>query len=385
MPVDHPGRDHQMRGAGAAIPPQLLLALLRPALSRVGNVVLDARQQLHLQEMLEALSDILTEGLNEGPGERRVALEWLTGGIEQEPPEARFGLALATAVDTTAALITLDLSAARAIVDLIATQLADLRGSTEITQTDHGLLEFTVLSAIDELVLGADPSRVSFALSRFLGRAELIDPSTYDGLDPLWIRVVVGAREGLGAIWLPQDADLLRAAWTSLRLPRATHNVTDGEVEAVLALPPVVLDQELVRKIAPGDVVMIGATDLSSFGSHCRLVTTNAWQLSVASVVRDVPGLVSVRCGELRPEVYEPPAAAENTVALLPITGSIRLMLDQIQGWQAGAVLDLVTSSVAPVDLLIESRWFASGELVRVEGEIGVRVLEREVADGGVP
>ena len=61
---------------------------------------------------------------------------------------------------------------------------------------------------------------------------------------------------------------------------------------------------------------------------------------------------------------------------LVPAVGGIRQTLEQLSGWQDGQMLDLPKDAKAPVTLYNGSRRVATGELVRVEGEVGVRVLD---------
>ena len=76
-------------------------------------------------------------------------------------------------------------------------------------------------------------------------------------------------------------------------------------------------------------------------------------------------------------------AIHEGRVGVLPVIGATRLALDQLRRWQAGDTIDLTTRSSAPVDLLVDARWVASGEPVRIDGELGVRVTERESTTRG--
>ena len=373
-------RDHD-QSAAAPIGARALMALTRPALAMVGDVVLDARQQVWLTELLDALSAVLTQGLSEGESSRRIELEWLTGGLEQEAPMAGFGFALASTEDSTAAIVTLDVPAARALVDVIESQLADLRGAGEITQTEHGLLEFTTLSALDELM--SSPEMPKSRRWRSPGSSAAPTSSTRRRSRD---SIRCGSEGGGGGAGRPRrDLDPGHArrptpARGGASVPAVRSPSPAGDVEVMLTLPPVSLHRDAVEGLRAGDVLLLGATDLSSFGARCRLVTSNAWQLGSATVVSDAAERVTVRCGALALEVYQPPAAPDGSVAILPVFGSTSLTLDQVRRWPTEGTLDLVASSASPVDLLVDARWLASGELVRIDGELGVRVTQREQA-----
>jgi flagellar motor switch protein FliN/FliY len=60
--------------------------------------------------------------------------------------------------------------------------------------------------------------------------------------------------------------------------------------------------------------------------------------------------------------------------------GRLRLPLKDLLSLSAGAVLELDRAADAPVDVLVNGRLVARGEVVVIEGEFGVRVTD--VVDG---
>lgn len=362
-----------------------LESLLRPAMLRLGDVVLSGVQQLRLTTMLRRISTVLSAGLGDDMSRRSIRFEILAGGADAGARDPAFGFVLASREAEVACIATLDRASARAMVDVIETQLADLKGTGEITPTEHGLLEFAVLSALDEL---ESEGGGVLAVDRFLRRGELSNRSIFEGFDALDIRATIAGREGIGSIWFPKRAAPAVLSEKGFPLGQAeadTATDVSGYLQVMLALPRVTLSPEELGAVRPGDVIVIGSTDLSSFATDAAIVTSTAWRLADATIVRDGPDLVTVRCGPLRVEVFQPRADREGFACLVPVTGSHQISLDQVRAWTAGAILDLKKPAGANVDLLLDASWFASGELVRVEGEVGIRILEREDFGGGDP
>jgi len=61
--------------------------------------------------------------------------------------------------------------------------------------------------------------------------------------------------------------------------------------------------------------------------------------------------------------------------------GRIRLNASQVARLKAGQILRLPRGPRDPVDLVVNGKIFARGELLEVDGELGVRLLQ--VAGGG--
>jgi hypothetical protein len=84
-----------------------------------------------------------------------------------------------------------------------------------------------------------------------------------------------------------------------------------------------------------------------------------------------------------------PPAPAGALVTVRPIAGRVSLTLAQISDLRAGDVLTLPFDPAAPLLLCLANQTLARGEFVRVQGEVGMRIIERldtrAPADSGEP
>ncbi|NNE08560.1 MAG: hypothetical protein HKN20_08360, partial [Gemmatimonadetes bacterium] len=75
------------------------------------------------------------------------------------------------------------------------------------------------------------------------------------------------------------------------------------------------------------------------------------------------------------PSVEGAELAAEVPVVLRVELGSVRMTLQELSQLGSGSILELGRNPDAPVSLVVEDRRMGSGELVTVEGELGVRIL----------
>lgn len=81
-----------------------------------------------------------------------------------------------------------------------------------------------------------------------------------------------------------------------------------------------------------------------------------------------------------------PPAAPRAPLSLLPLhhvpvrvqalLGRARLTVDQLLELSVGSVVELDRRAGEPVDLLVNGRLIARGELVLVDGQLGVTLTE---------
>lgn len=65
----------------------------------------------------------------------------------------------------------------------------------------------------------------------------------------------------------------------------------------------------------------------------------------------------------------------ETPITLRVEVGRVRMTLRELAQLNPGSVLELHKDSAAPVSLVVENRIMGQGELVRVDGELGVRIL----------
>jgi flagellar motor switch/type III secretory pathway protein FliN len=223
-----------------------------------------------------------------------------------------------------------------------------------------------------------------FALRAFLGRSELQERLKDNPLTPGVLNVRIAGREGRIRLYLPgwEAGDLAAAA--GLAPPVVSAADLQTAVTLRLALPPGSIPSGEVERLQSGDLLLLGATELPNL-PECRLVTTTGWSLASATIVRHTPTVLTVRCGAYEPQVWDPAAAAVDTgqQVLTPVVGRLPIRIGQLQRWRSGAALDLPQDLATPVELHVDGRSVAGAELVRVDGEVGLRLLDRK--DPGAP
>lgn len=365
-----------------------LLVLTSPAAVRVGDRVLPAPARVWIEILTQ-----LTQSALENTLGRAVSLSVQTPGEPSADVRSAsdpslnpvvFGARFGHPSLGDDCVLTIDQSAARVLVEPIVEDLTGLKGGGQLTDAEIGLLEFVLLSAADGVMQELASISRGFAFHAFFGPHEIKELEKNAAASVLEFELRASARAGTlrlrGGNWLTQDARLADAFAALPQSSGALWNeaVAARPVDLYLALPAVSLARQEYQGMQPGDVLLLGRTELTSAGCGCGLVTTTGWQAATAEVLLDSPTVISVRCGKARP-ILSPALsvqAAPDTVLLVPAVGGIRQTLEQLSGWQDGQMLDLPKDAKAPVTLYNGSRRVATGELVRVEGEVGVRVLD---------
>jgi len=341
--------------------------LARPARIDVGGKPLGRNAWLALHDLATragaALSTVV--GLP-------TRLEVFGAGAEADLDEAAFGLALAVGEDGPA-FVTIDPVLARLVVDAIETA-EGVRGAGALTAAELGILEFAVLAGLDDLSRTAAALGRAGVLESFPPRSELRARVAAADLVPVAVGARVGGREGRATVWLPASHDL--------RPPTSTSTLTaaggaDGprEVEVELALPALSLREEELGRAAPGDIVLLGASDPAALFTGAYLVTTTGWRLAPVTFEEYRASFVRVRVGGLDPEPDRIPAWCDARLAVRPLVGRRRLSLDLVRGWREGESLELEKELDGALALSWRGRVFARAEEVEIDGELGARLL----------
>jgi hypothetical protein len=365
-------------GGGAAPVAWQLVALTRPA--RLGaRGACSAAVRLWLDWILQVTGQALERTLD-----RPVTIE-----IPAEEPEGDaapvFGVTFSHPACAGEGLIVLDAPLGRAIVDALETDFANLRGNGHLSEAELGLLEYTTLACVDHVLRDGVPAAShGFALRGFLERSELRERVKDNPLTPGVLSVRIAGREGRIRLYLPgwEAGDLAAAA--GLAPPVVSAADLQTTITLRLAFPPVAIPPGEVARLQPGDLLLLGATELQNL-AECRLVTSTGWSVASATLVRHSPTVLTVRCGPLEPQVWDAGAGSGNTAeqVLTPVLGRLPIRIGQLQRWRSGGTLDLPRDLATPVELHVEGRSVGEAELVRVDGEVGLRLLDRK--DPGAP
>jgi len=271
--------------------------------------------------------------------------------------------------------LTLDPTLAAAIVELT---LGGSVAAADIAAGPLGELERGVLSYAFGRWLAGSPWQVADAFAHPAAlHALLVDPIRWPA------EIAIGPLRGEAALWLPPDAAPPR--------PRALpHWATELPVELVLDAGDATLTARELHALRPGDVLVpdrIGvARDPDGLRGHARLSASGA-RWGVACVIEDGEARVArradrdspitARLEELMSDDASPLEAMGDTPVQLTVElARLSVPLGELASLAPGAVLRTGRPLGEPVQLRAGDRVIGQGELVEVEGELGVRLLD---------
>lgn len=312
---------------------------------------------------------------------------------------------------------------ASAIERLLGGTGESARARLPLTDIEEGILSLAVLKVLGHFHDGW-PTLDTFGLTldRFANRIEDVD----DWLDAESLFYAFGVNVGLGRvagyvrIMLP--ASLIQTAFSSpldqgpvegpeLKYCRRTLAALGSvSVVARVEAAEIALSVDEIASLEPGDIVVLDHHSLTktpeSFTGEvlvklghgengavrgCVSADGAGMRLTLSAiVVQESPQETDMADSDNNdeagqgPEVTEAGDNLEQTQSLLrdvpaPVVvelGRLRLSTAQVMRLRAGQVLRLPRGPRDPVDLVVGDKVFARGELVEVEGELGVRILK---------
>jgi hypothetical protein len=356
---------------------QQLRVLAGPALVRLGDRVMPTAVRLGLNRLAAEIRLALREVLRRSVGLRLVPLgsEDASDGSGTALSSVAFNVVFRhPSLTGGEAALTFSLPAARALVDPLAADLADACGDGELAGPDCGLLEYVALATADRVFQAMPTWAEGFAFVAIgepstLATAQVAPPAFLD------FEVSVSGRGGIVRLAC-QGWEVKGMQASDLPSSLAAQAGKPPRLELEVGLPVIRLSAEEYGAIQPRDILLLGRTTLKSFASDCALLTNTGWSVGAVEWVSDSATVVSVRVGAVRPEV-RPELLGDgdqNAVVLRPAMGKLSLTTEQLARWRPGDAVDLPLDPVLPVGLYRGMTKVGSGELVVVEGELGVRL-----------
>jgi hypothetical protein len=323
--------------------------------SRIARDALD--RTLERPVSVEALSD----------SERLVQKELSARGLS--PREAAFAVALSHPAFGEAHVV-LDLTAARIVVDSLESDFASVRGAETLSDAEHGLVEYATLACVDHALRDIAPAGQALAITDFPDPAKFRDSLDADQRFRTTLRLRVGGRQGFVRVFLaafpaePPDAPAGHDA---------ASEAAAGTIELRVAFPPLKLSRDELKSLRPGDVLLTGISDMTSTAGF-RLATTSGWTLAPITVTRDSATSMTVQAGPVRPDVRE--IGDADRILLTPLIGRVPVTLEQLRRSARGGTFELQKDGSSPVEVFDGTDRVARGELVKIDDEIGIRLLE---------
>jgi hypothetical protein len=219
-----------------------------------------------------------------------------------------------------------------------------------LSEAEEGLLGAMLLAAQDSL-----PDPAAFALAE-LGGAPLPAAAR------LALELSLGPARGWGLLEV-------EPALARLALPRRAPPgwLRAHPLEGRLFIGRTQLTPAELASLRPSDTLLLDELRINEEGS-------GAGRLSIGGLRGDVSfSRAQARLlGGLMAEAgsQAPGAALELTVEL----GRLRARVEEISSWGPGTVLPLSRRPGDPVELVLDGKVVARGELVRVEGDLGLRL-----------
>ena len=295
-----------------------------------------------------------------------------------------------------------------------------------LSALEAGVLSFLLLHALRHFHDGWENGReLGLVLDRFAADLHQLGPALEvdDTLVQVQISASCGEVNGGLRIFLPSalvtrhfgsapaqaqvtEHELAYMRRQLARLPEA--QVTARLVAARVELSPVdianvgqgdiiVLEQPTLRKTADGLegelFVQLGMGKNGGFLAHLRNDASQAEQLLLEVVkimVQEQPPEQGTSAEDAGDGGARPPddnlgetagLLRDIDAAVVVELGRLRLNTSQVVRLRAGQVLRLSRGPTDPVDLVVGNKIFARGELVEVEGELGVRLTQVAEAD----
>jgi type III secretion protein Q len=318
-----------------------------PAVSR-GFAALDRGARATGAEASAAAARALSEALGV-----EVTLTGSARPVAAAPARPVVHLAIELAALPGSALLEVDPSLVARLVALVSGGGEPLAGATSLTPLEESALELLVLSAIDG---AAEVDAVADRLAPRLARAAPPPPS------PLAIdlELCAGGVRGRARLLLPPAAVAALATPPELAEPLLAFPLFASLRGGSAPLQPGEL-----RALAPGDVVL---ADPPADGRH-RLAFPGGF--TAVGTLSDGSFLVEETMMET--PLAQVPVLLEVELARVPLT------LSDLSRLTPGATLPVQLDRRGLVTLRIGERPIGRGELVEIDGAVGVRVLSLEV------
>jgi type III secretion protein Q len=239
------------------------------------------------------------------------------------------------------------------LVELISGGPRSTPGATALTPVEHSALELLVLAALDGAAL--DDQVAERLAPRLVRDAEVpASPLVVD------LAVAVGEARGRARLLLPEGAVAALAGPAELPEPLLAFPLFASLRGGAAPLLP-----EELAALAPGDVLL---ADPPAGGRH-RLVFPGGF--TAMGPVSE--GTFHVESTSMDTVLAQVPVVLEIELARVPLT------LSDLSRLVPGATLPVQLDRRGLVTLRLGDRTFGRGELVEIDGAVGVRLLALEV------
>jgi flagellar motor switch protein FliM len=394
------------------------LEWLLPNVPTVGEVAVAVRRQL--KDILEEEVGLETEFIHVVPLSK----------LRAYVGEPTFLAVLSPQPNKTRALLEIELGLAHKAIDLLLGGVGEAIALRPLTDIEEGMMTYLVIETLRALAGGLDATQPKLRLEALAHSYSEVSSliGEDESLVVVQLKASFGSHAGYVRLFIPElvlaslgppaDPALRKARWSAdaqagasrLRNVRAQLRVEIGQVEisggelrhlregdvvlvdGLTCRPDLGQGGEARIKVGLGRVGHIEATITVAdgrFKAEVRGIVLGAPPRPAAGDSPEAPGAAPA-LGELpeastspgvkgRDDVEGNPEGADlmNDIPLqisvelarVPVTG------EEIVGIKVGQVFDLNRTAAEPLELSVNGRVVARGELVEVDGNLGVRIL----------
>lgn len=393
------------------------LEWLLPPVRPSGEVASSVRKRL--QEMIEEQVSLQTEFVHVVPMSQ----------LQHYIGDTTFLAVLAPAPNKTRGLLEVELGLAHHTIDLLLGGVGDAVGMRPLTDIEDGVMTYVLIELLKVLSPSLDPAlptlRIEGAVSSF-GEIRGLIPDN-ERLTVLQLKAVFGNTAGYVRVVLPEDVLSAVSPPSDAALRRA-RRARDAELHlGRLRNVPAQIRAEIGRvEIAAGDLAQLGERDVvlvdaltcrpdqgEGGTARLRIGTGQVGHLDAEIIVEDgrcqarVTGVTvgtpappsevissegsggegaseedpSTNPGSGRDDLEDAQGAAgADLMNDIPLQISIELgrvatTAEEVVGLKVGHVFDLNRVAGEPLDLSVNGKIIARGELVEIDGNLGVRIL----------
>ncbi len=300
---------------------------------------------------------------------------------------------------------------------MLSESTGGVRRAGGLSMRDHGLFSFVMLRLVDALVTRHEMPPFVLAVEP-PSREEVIGLGRRSSSGVVEVAFLVSTATSAGFVRFFMTAPMVRKleVWREAR-PLATHHseelgaLAKSVVSTPITLASMTLGQVDMWELAAGDVLLPPAHGLSeecterlgvqAMTRHTGRLYLGAaqsigvmldvdhelgmWRAQVTEVQVRQDNSTDARSGQEQANMSEE-AAQEHTSDLLRevnVELEVRLAgvvmrVDELASMQVGQIIGLGVPIGEPVELVAGGKRLGRGELVNVEGNLGVRVLSRE-------
>lgn len=282
--------------------------------------------------------------------------------------------------------VTIDVGAARAIIDGLLAALAGFRSDGALLDTDRAVLEYVVLELVDAAVLrGGFRTPVTIEA---LGSGEPPQPSRQ--FLHARSRLAVGALGGeVAAMIEAEEQQPIEPLPARLRgaIGRGS-GALPARIDVALRAPFLIVAHDDWNALAPGDLLLSGISSLDGCGLSMRLTTEAGWSIASARVTAHGPAAIEAETLDpcIEPDDPVPPRGGrgpldqDGLLCLRPLVAATTLSASEyaaIAGGSGQPMRVVLSGGSGPsVRLCLRDEPVGRAELVRFGGEVAYRLIE---------